>query len=129
MPLTDLYCTVNRARGLELISTEDLLNACYTLEKQGTGLRLVQFDSGLLVVQSEQYNSEKVSREISGMVQQAHDSLQCGLSAQGLAVTAGISAALAKQRLLAAEVRGFICRDESLQGLHFFPNKFLCKEI
>lgn len=128
MPLTDLYCTVNRARGLELISTEDLLNACYTLEKQRTGLRLVQFDSGLLVVQSDQYNSEKVSREICGMVQQAYDSIQCGLSAQSLAVAAGISSALAKQRLLAAELRGFICRDESLQGLQFWPNKFLCQQ-
>jgi ESCRT-II complex subunit VPS36 len=128
MPLTDLYCTVNRARGLELISTEDLLNACYTLEKQRSGLRLVQFDSGLLVVQSDQYNSEKVSREISDMVQQAYDSMQCGLSAQSLAVAAGISSALAKQRLLAAELRGFICRDESLQGMQFWPNRFLCEQ-
>lgn len=128
MPLTDLYCTVNRARGLQLISTEDLLNACYTLERQRTGLRLVQFDSGLLVVQSDQYSSEKVSKEIRDVVKQTYDTLDSGLSAQALAVTAGISAALAKQRLLTAEQRGFVCRDESLQGLQFWPNKFLRNE-
>lgn len=123
--LTDLYCTVNRARGLELISTEDLLNACYTLEKQGTGLRLVQFETGLMVVQSDEYNGEKVSCEVRDMVQQAYDSLQTGLSAQSLAASAGISSALAKQRLLSAETRGYVCRDESLQGLLFWPNRFL----
>lgn len=28
MSLADVWCRVNRARGLELISPEDLLNAC-----------------------------------------------------------------------------------------------------
>lgn len=32
MTLPDVYCRVNRARGLELISPEDLLNACQMLE-------------------------------------------------------------------------------------------------
>lgn len=127
MPLTDLYCTVNRARGLELISTDDLLSACYTLEKQRTGLRLVQFDSGLLVVESDEYRSEQVSREVADVVQQTYETLSSGLSAQNLAATTGVSAALAKQRLLSAESAGLICRDESVQGLLFWPNRFLCK--
>ena len=29
--LTDAYCRVNRARGFELLSPEDLLNACNNL--------------------------------------------------------------------------------------------------
>lgn len=32
MTLTDVYCRVNRARGLELLSPDDLLNACKLLE-------------------------------------------------------------------------------------------------
>lgn len=32
MALPDVYCRVNRARGMELLSPEDLLNACQALE-------------------------------------------------------------------------------------------------
>lgn len=31
MTLPDVYCRVNRARGIELLSPEDLLNACQVL--------------------------------------------------------------------------------------------------
>lgn len=31
MTMPEAYCRVNRARGLELISPEDLLNACQAL--------------------------------------------------------------------------------------------------
>ena len=127
MPLTDLYCTVNRARGLELISTEDLLNACYTLERHNSGLHLVQFESGLLVVQSDSYDGEQMNQEVSDMVAQTNECLKDGLSAQALAIAVGVSRALALQRLLAAEARGLICRDESLQGLLFWSNRFVSK--
>lgn len=33
MTLSDVYCRVNRARGLELLSPEDILNACQVLEQ------------------------------------------------------------------------------------------------
>ena len=31
MALPDIYCRINRARGFELVSPEELLNACETL--------------------------------------------------------------------------------------------------
>jgi ESCRT-II complex subunit VPS36 len=34
---------------------------------------------------------------------------------------------LAKERLLAAEGRGLLCRDDSVEGLRFYPNLFLSK--
>lgn len=34
MALADVWCRINRARGLELISPEDLLNACRYVMKQ-----------------------------------------------------------------------------------------------
>lgn len=33
MTLSDVYCRINRARGLELLSPEDILNACQMLEQ------------------------------------------------------------------------------------------------
>lgn len=124
MPLTDLYCMVNRARGMDLISTEDLLNACYTLDKQDLGVKLIIFPSGLMVVQSKDYDSEEMDQRVWSIVSSIYDAMKTGLTAQGLAVEIGVSPSIAKQRLLSAEERGFVCRDESIQGLLFYPNLF-----
>ena len=51
MTLTDAFCRVNRARGLELISPEDLLGACRALKAAGMPMRMHTFDSGVAAVQ------------------------------------------------------------------------------
>ena len=47
------------------------------------------------------------------------------ISPQEMAVQAGISCTLARQRLIDCEKVGLACRDESIQGLRFFPNRFI----
>jgi len=47
------------------------------------------------------------------------------LTAEELAQAVGISVLLAKERLLTAEKHGKACRDESIEGLRFYPNQFL----
>ena len=51
--LTDAFCRVNRARGLELLSPEDLLNACNNFAAEpNIPLRLHTFEStGVSVIQ------------------------------------------------------------------------------
>ena len=45
MTLTDAFCRLNRARGLELVSPDDLLNACAELNRSGSAsLTLHTFD-------------------------------------------------------------------------------------
>ena len=51
MTLTDAFCRVNRARGLELISPEDLLGACRALRAAGMPMAMHTFDSGVAAVQ------------------------------------------------------------------------------
>ena len=36
-----------------------------------------------------------------------------------------LSVILARERLLAAETDGLVCRDDSVEGLRFYPNKFI----
>lgn len=60
MSLADVYCRVNRARGLELLSPEDLLNACHALDGP---IKLRTFPSGAMVLQLETHNDETVSEE------------------------------------------------------------------
>ncbi|XP_067129835.1 vacuolar protein-sorting-associated protein 36 isoform X2 [Centruroides vittatus] len=52
LSLTDVYCRINRARGLELISPEDLVNACNMLETLNLPIKLHTFDSGVKVLKS-----------------------------------------------------------------------------
>lgn len=61
MALADVFCRVNRARGLELLSPEDLLNACLLMEKQGLPLKLYHFQSGVMVLQLQSLNDESVA--------------------------------------------------------------------
>lgn len=60
MSLADVYCRVNRARGLELLSPEDLLNACQMLDGP---IKLRKFPSGAMVLQLETHSDETVSEE------------------------------------------------------------------
>lgn len=121
--LTDVYCMVNRARGLELISTEDLLNACQNLDAYG--LKLCTLEDGLMVLQKADFDTCDAAKKITETVIEICDTTNCGVSAHSLAATIGLSTALSRQRLLSAENYGFLCRDESLQGLLFYPNKFI----
>ena len=53
MTLTDAFCRLNRARGLELLSPDDLLGACAELNRAGGGssLALHTFDgTGVMVL-------------------------------------------------------------------------------
>lgn len=60
MSMADVYCRVNRARGLELLSPEDLLNACQMLNGP---IKLRKFPSGAMVLQLETHSDETVSEE------------------------------------------------------------------
>lgn len=47
------------------------------------------------------------------------------LSIEELARILNISIVLAQERLFIAEKAGGICRDESIEGLRFYPNMFI----
>lgn len=51
------------------------------------------------------------------------------LSSEELAQHLGISVILAKERFKTAEKYGKCCRDDSMEGLRFYPNLFLSREV
>lgn len=117
MSMADVYCRVNRGRGLELLSPEDLLNACHYLNGP---IKLRTFPSGAMVLQLENHDEEAVAEETFREVENA----KC-LSVEQLARILNISLLLAQERLLTAERAGKVCRDDSIEGLSFYPNRFL----
>ncbi|RKP06860.1 EAP30/Vps36 family-domain-containing protein [Thamnocephalis sphaerospora] len=51
--LADAYCLFNRARGIELVSPQDLRRACDLAATLGLPMRIRRFASGLLAVQHD----------------------------------------------------------------------------
>lgn len=121
MSLADVYCRINRARGLELLSPEDLLNACQCLNGP---IKLRKFPSGVMVLQLENHDEDAVAEQTFKEVERAET-----LSVEQLAQILNISMLLAQERLLTAERAGKICRDESIEGLRFYPNLFLQNQV
>ncbi|KJE94748.1 vacuolar protein-sorting-associated protein 36 [Capsaspora owczarzaki ATCC 30864] len=120
LPLMDVYCLFNRARGTALISPEDLLRACNLFEHLSLQVRLREFASGVLVVQLQDFSDESMAARTAQVVSQASN-----MSASDLAHNQNVSVTLAKEMLLQAETRGLVCRDDSEEGLRFYPNRFL----
>ena len=60
MAMADVYCLFNRARGSELVSPDDLLQAVNCFPQVHAPLRLKQFSTGVLVVQSDSHSTKQV---------------------------------------------------------------------
>ncbi|XP_033213546.1 vacuolar protein-sorting-associated protein 36 [Belonocnema kinseyi] len=124
MTLTDVYCRVNRARGLELLSPEDLLNASRQLAPLNLPLVLRVFDSGVMVLQIRSLDDVAVVESIAELLRE-----KGSVSAEELAQSEGISVTLARERLLVTEKNGKACRDDSIEALRFYPNLFLEQDV
>ncbi|KAM0734815.1 Vacuolar protein-sorting-associated protein 36 [Formica fusca] len=120
MTLTDVYCRVNRARGLELLSPEDLLHASRRLALLGLPIVLRSFDSGVMVLQIRSHDDNAVVDRITELLKEKES-----MTAEDLAQSEGISVLLARERLLVTEKHGKACRDDSIEALRFYPNLFL----
>lgn len=121
--LIDVYCLFNRARGTELISPEDLLQACSLWEKFDVPVMLRKFESGVVVIQSKAHSDEEVFARIKTLVSKP-EALRNGISASDAARTLAIAPAMAKEHLLTAESKGLLCRDVSADGFRFYANLF-----
>ncbi|CAF0736675.1 unnamed protein product [Brachionus calyciflorus] len=123
MTLADIYCKLNRARGIAgLISAEDLLNACKQLNKINLDLKYnVYKDLNLhvLEIQNNQMNEQNMSK-ISELIEQNEY-----LTPYGLSKSMGCSLIVAKKLLLDGEQYGKLCRDETNIDLRFYKNLFL----
>jgi len=128
--LVDLYCMYNRFRGTDLISPEDLNIACSRLNVISQKFMLKIYRSGVKTIQSskcfdhfidlEHFNEDTYYRKIA-------DTLHLeatGLTAVKLAEKLRINVVLMKEHIQIAEEKGFVCRDESYEGVLWFDNKF-----
>lgn len=140
MTLTDVYCLFNRARGTNLISPEDLLKALDFMKELGLGMSKRSFKSGILVIQDDAFDDEVMAKKLanlasSSMKQNVDTQPALGLAGTTLTDVGGITvidvsrtlkmpALLANEQLQSAEQMGWLCRDETIEGIRYFPNLF-----
>lgn len=121
--LTDLYCLFNRARGTELVSPDDFLRACQLVGSLGAGIKCKRFESGVLSLQLESMDDSFVCRRILDILSEEEFGAM-GVDSSKIANRLNTTVVIAKEQLLMAERSGVLCRDQSIDGLYFFPNHF-----
>ncbi|KAL3673252.1 hypothetical protein V7S43_000973 [Phytophthora oleae] len=121
MTLSDIYCMFNRARGVELVSPDDLYHAAMLQKKLKLGYSVRKFQGGLIVLQTDSHREDKVAERLAKM---AHKSSSDYITSSDVSVEMHTSFPLAWEYLKVAEELGKLCRDETFEGTNFYPNKF-----
>jgi len=120
LALTDVFCLFNRARGTELVSPGDLLQACELLPDLGLPMRLHRFSSGILAVRSLQAAGQGLEAQVVALACRRE-----GVTAVEVGLRLSISLLLANEFLRALEQEARLCRDGMRSdSLAFYPNIF-----
>eukprot|EP01084_Bolivina_argentea_P311777 539718_1 len=123
MTLTDIYCFYNKARGTQLVSPDDLLQSCRMMSNMGMPMRLKIFEkTGVMVLQLNEFNEENQTKKILELI--TNKCNNNGIDELRLSQLLNISINLGREQLLNAELKGFLCRDDSPSGLKFYKNVF-----
>ncbi len=125
MTLADVYCRLNRARGIAgLISSEDLMNASKQINKMNLKLKYnVYTDLNLhvLEIETSKANASKLD-QVCELIEKNES-----LTPYALSKLLNINLIVAKKFLLDGEKVGRLCRDDTNTGLKFYTNLFLLK--
>jgi ESCRT-II complex subunit VPS36 len=68
MTLAEAFCRVNRARGLELLSPEDMLRACELMASLQLPVAIRTFDSGVKVLQLPSHSDDSIAKVTANAV-------------------------------------------------------------
>ena len=129
--LSDVFCIVNRIKGIDLISPEDTLKFVSTMvKKHNSQCKLIKYDTGAMALEFINYTSGSVNNSIEKYFDQAMfvvgDDFEFDyLTAEILNRYYKIPILVATERLKQAEKEGFLCIDYSIEGLRYFRNLFV----
>jgi ESCRT-II complex subunit VPS36 len=116
--LVDLFCLYNRARGTDLVGPEDLNSACQLINQSSTKYMIKQYTkSGIKTIQLKTFSETGYYEKISAALGENE-----GMTADKLATHFKINVGVMKEHIQEAELQGFICVDDSHEGLRYHPN-------
>ncbi|OMJ74357.1 hypothetical protein SteCoe_26746 [Stentor coeruleus] len=120
LPLLDAYCIYNRARGGSVISPSDMAQACELFESLSLPIKIRVLAGGTKALSLGGQAVENLTRSLIEKIREVGH-----LSSKEAAEIFKISTTIALECLLLGENQGQLCRDQGLQGLHFYYNLFL----
>jgi ESCRT-II complex subunit VPS36 len=91
------------------------------LPSHGAGLKIRKFQSGVMVLQASTFDEERMCSKLAEL---AEETVKDGISISEASQRLHVSLLVAKEQILLAEHKEFLCRDDTINGLFFFPNKF-----
>ncbi|PJF18570.1 hypothetical protein PSACC_01609 [Paramicrosporidium saccamoebae] len=121
LPLADVYCLYNRARGTNLVSPEDLFRAASLMSDLSMPVELCKLPSGLLVVQSRDQTDAVIMRTVKSLIV---DELDC-VDALAVSRKANMTLSISILYLEKSEKAGILCRDDSPSGVKYYLNCIL----
>merc|ERR1712113_430105 len=102
MTLTDVYCFYNKARGTQLLSPDDLLEACRMMSSLGMPMKMKQFDkTGVMVLQLNAFNEQNQTKTILDLI--ATKCQNKGINELRMSQLLNISINLAREQLIFAD--------------------------
>lgn len=120
MTLPDLFCLWNRARGMALVSPDDLLLSAQLLAQLEHGMTLRSFDTGVVVVQGKSHQDDLIGAQLKEIAVK-----HVFLTPTQVSALLKIPVALSREHIRTAEKNGFLCRDDASGVLSYYPNHFL----
>jgi ESCRT-II complex subunit VPS36 len=125
LPLADVYCLYNRARGTNLVSPEDLFRAASLMSNLSMPVELCKLPSGLLIVQSRGQTDEIIMQTVKSLIV---DELDC-VDALAVSRKANMALPIAILYLEKSEEAGILCRDDSPSGVKYYLNLILSSPL
>jgi ESCRT-II complex subunit VPS36 len=120
IPLTDVYCLFNKARGAAFVSPKDLKLSAEIMGQLGmpVTLRRLRKGSGEIILQSKDLKIENMAKSVKELI----DKKGGHFGIDDFSQTQNLSISLCTELLEEVEMAGYICRDQSLYGIVYYPN-------
>lgn len=119
--MLDAYILYNAARKMDMVSPQDFAEACAAFGEQHLPFQLMSVGD-VKVISTSSFNVHEVGQRVMQFL--TAGSRPC-VSDVDLAREWRMPVAIARDYLLACEKNLVLCRDETLTGLFFYPNKFM----
>ena len=124
MTVTDFYCLFNRARGTNFISPDDLLLAldiANTKLNLGISRRTLPNTDVMVIIDNTLYSENVMEEKVTNL---AIEKCKVGITSLDVSHCCKVSIILADEHLKSVERKEILCRDVTLEGIRFFPNRF-----
>lgn len=127
--LSEAYCRYNRARGTDLVSPDDVMQASLLMGEMDVGMSLQRLKSGVLVLQGREHDASRAVTRLRSLLASRLGAADAAPKDRWAAAFVGtaelaalwhVSLPVAQSLIEKAEAHGVVWRDDSLHGVRYY---------